>query len=164
MDATALLKEFCSAVERRDGKAFASLFTEDGVYHDVFYGDFKGHQKIAEMIDDWFHRTARDFRWDMHRPVSDGKMLYAYYTFSYVSLLPEANGKRVGFEGVSMMKPQGRQDRRLQRGRQCRAGLRRAGLRARAHRQDPGQGRRAPEEAAGVQAASRLSVGCYNPI
>ena len=47
MDATALLKEFCSAVERRDGKAFASLFTEDGVYHDVFYGDFKGHQKIA---------------------------------------------------------------------------------------------------------------------
>jgi hypothetical protein len=36
--------------------------------------------------------------------VSDGKMLYAYYTFSYVSLLPEANGKRVGFEGVSMMR------------------------------------------------------------
>ena len=94
MDATALLKEFCSAVERRDGKAFASLFTEDGVYHDVFYGDFKGRQKIAEMIDDWFHRTARDFRWDMHRPVSDGKMLYAYYTFSYVSLLPEANDRR----------------------------------------------------------------------
>ena len=67
MDATALLKEFCSAVERRDGKAFASLFTEDGVYHDVFYGDFRGPAKIAEMVDDWFHRTARDFRWDMHR-------------------------------------------------------------------------------------------------
>ena len=88
----------------RDGAAFARLFTEDGVYRDVFYGDFKGHQKIAEMIDDVFHRAARDFRWDMHRPVSDGKMLYAYYTFSYVSLLPEADGKRVGFEGVSMMK------------------------------------------------------------
>jgi hypothetical protein len=88
VDATALLKEFCSAVERRDGKAFASLFTEDGVYNDVFYGAFKG----------------RDFRWDMHRPVSNGEMLYAYYTFSYVSKLPEADGKRVGFEGVSMMK------------------------------------------------------------
>ena len=101
MDATALLKEFCSAVERRDGKAFASLFTEDGVYHDVFYGDFKGHRKIAEMIDDWFHRTARDFRWDMHRPVSDGHMLYAYYTFSYVSLLPEANGCRRRSSSIS---------------------------------------------------------------
>jgi ketosteroid isomerase-like protein len=103
MDATALLKKFCSAVERRDGKAFAELFTEDGVYHDVFYGPFKGRAKIAEMIDDWFHRTARDFRWDMFRPVSDGQTLYAYYTFSYVSTLPEAKGKRVGFEGVSMM-------------------------------------------------------------
>jgi ketosteroid isomerase-like protein len=107
MDATALLKKFCSAVERRDGKGFAELFTEDGVYHDVFYGAFKGRQKIAEMIDDWFHRTARDFRWDMFRPVSDGKTLYAYYTFSYVSTLPEANGKRVGFEGVSMMSLRG---------------------------------------------------------
>jgi ketosteroid isomerase-like protein len=107
MGTTALLEKFCSAVERRDGKAFAELFTEDGVYHDVFYGAFKGRQKIAEMIDDWFHRTARDFRWEMFRPVSDGKTLYAYYTFSYVSTLPEAQGKnggkRVGFEGVSMM-------------------------------------------------------------
>ena len=103
MDTTALLKKFCSAVERRDGKGFAELFTEDGVYHDVFYGAFKGRAKIAEMIDDWFHRTARDFRWDMFRPLSDGKTLYAYYTFSYVSTLPEAKGQRVGFEGVSMM-------------------------------------------------------------
>ena len=103
MDATRLLKDFCTAVERRDGKGFASLFTEDGVYHDVFYGSFKGRQKIAEMIDDWFHRTAKDFRWEMFRPVSDGRTLYAYYTFSYVSTLPEAKGKRVGFEGVSMM-------------------------------------------------------------
>ena len=103
MDVTGLLKRFCSAVERRDGKAFADLFTEDGVYHDVFYGDFRGREKIAAMIDDWFYRTAKEFRWDMHRPVSDGRMLYAYYTFSYVSTLPEAQGRRVGFEGVSMM-------------------------------------------------------------
>jgi len=104
MEASSLLKEFTTAVERRDGKAFAELFTQDGVYHDVFYGAFKGREKIAEMIDDWFHRTARDFRWEMFRPVSDGTMLYAYYTFSYVSTLPEAKGKRVGFDGVSIMR------------------------------------------------------------
>lgn len=103
MDVTGLLKRFCSAVERRDGKAFAALFAEDGIYHDVFYGDFRGRERIAAMIDDWFYRTAKEFRWDMHRPVSDGRMLYAYYTFSYVSTLPEAQGRRVGFEGVSMM-------------------------------------------------------------
>jgi ketosteroid isomerase-like protein len=104
MEASALLKAFTSAVEHRNGKAFAELFTEDGVYHDVFYGAFKGREKIAEMIDDWFHRTARDFRWEMFRPVSDGTMLYAYYTFSYVSTLPEAEGRRVGFDGVSIMR------------------------------------------------------------
>lgn len=104
MNAAELLKSFCSAVERRDGKTFAALFTEEGVYHDVFYGAFKGREKIAEMIDDWFHRTARDFRWEMFRPVTDGTMLYAYYTFSYISTLPEAKGKRVGFDGVSIMR------------------------------------------------------------
>jgi ketosteroid isomerase-like protein len=103
MNATAMLRAFCEAVERHDGAAFAALFTEDGVYHDVFYGAFTGRAKIAEMIDDWFYRTATDFRWDMHDPVSDGKTLYARYTFSYRSLLPEANGARVMFEGVAIM-------------------------------------------------------------
>ena len=104
MDVKSLLRSFCGAVEARDGKGFAALFTEEGIYHDVFYGAFKGREKIAEMIDDWFYRTARDFRWEMFRPVSDGTMLYAYYTFSYVSTLPEAKGRRVGFDGVAIMR------------------------------------------------------------
>ncbi|HXO67374.1 MAG TPA: nuclear transport factor 2 family protein [Bradyrhizobium sp.] len=104
MNPTAMLRAFCDAVEQRKGAAFAALFTEDGVYHDVFYGAFKGRAKIAEMIDDWFYRTATDFRWDMHDPVSDGKTLYAHYTFSYRSKLPEAKGARVMFEGVAIMK------------------------------------------------------------
>jgi ketosteroid isomerase-like protein len=103
MNVTAMLHTFCDAVERRDGKAFAALFTQDGVYHDVFYGAFRGRAKIAEMIDDWFYRTATDFRWDMHTPVTDGTTLYARYTFSYRSTLPEAKGARAMFEGVSIM-------------------------------------------------------------
>lgn len=98
-----LLQDFCRAVEQRDGNGFASLFTEDGVYHDVFYGAFAGREKIAQMIDDWFYRTAKDFRWMMHDPVSDGKTLYARYTFSYTSTLPEAKGARAMFEGVAIM-------------------------------------------------------------
>ena len=103
MNVTAMLRAFCEAVERHDGRAFAALFTEDGVYHDVFYGAFKGRAKIAEMIDDWFYRTATDFRWDMHAPVTDGTTLYARYTFSYRSMLPEAKGARAMFEGVAIM-------------------------------------------------------------
>ncbi len=103
MTTTAMLRVFCDAVEQRNGKAFAELFTEDGVYHDVFYGAFAGRAKIAAMIDDWFYRTATDFRWDMHDPVTDGTTLYARYTFSYRSTLPEANGARAMFEGVAIM-------------------------------------------------------------
>ena len=104
MNLEAMLRAFCGAVEQRNGNALAELFTEDGVYHDVFYGAFEGRAKIAELIDDWFYRTATDFRWDMHAPVSDGHTLYARYTFSYRSILPEANGARVMFEGVAIMK------------------------------------------------------------
>ena len=103
MNIPAMLRAFCDAVEKRDGAAFAELFAVDGVYHDVFYGAFAGRARIAEMIDDWFYRTATDFRWDMHDPVSDGKTLYARYTFSYRSLLPEAKAARVMFEGVAIM-------------------------------------------------------------
>ena len=104
MNIKAMLRTFCDADQRRDGKSFAALFCEDGVYHDVFYGAFAGRRKIAEMIDDWFFRTAADFRWDMHDPVSDGRTLYARYTFSYRSLLPEADGGRAMFEGVAIMR------------------------------------------------------------
>ena len=103
MNVTAMLRAFCDAVEQRNGKAFSELFTEDGVYHDVFYGAFAGRTKIAEMIDDRFYRAATDFRWDMHAPVSDGRTLYARYTFSYRSTLPEAKGARAMFEGVAIM-------------------------------------------------------------
>jgi len=103
MNVSAMLRSFCDAVERRDGRGFAELFTEDGVYHDVFYGAFEGRPQIAGMIDDHFYRTATDFRWDMHSPVCDGETLYARYTFSYRSLLPEAKGARAMFEGVAII-------------------------------------------------------------
>ena len=104
MNAAAMLREFADAVETHQGARLAALFAEDGVYHDVFYGAFAGRAKITELIDDWFYRTATDFRWDFHDPVSDGATLYSRYTFSYASILPEAAGRRVGFEGVAIMR------------------------------------------------------------
>ena len=102
-----LVKAFTKAAEDRNGPAMAALFTENGIYHDVFYGAFEGRARIAELIDDWFYRQARDFRWDMFDPVSDGRNLYARYLFSYVSTVPEAQGRRVMFEGVSLMRLEG---------------------------------------------------------
>ena len=52
----------------------------------------------------WFYKTAKNFKWDMIEPVTDGKTLYVRYVFSYDSILEEAKGARVMFEGVSIMK------------------------------------------------------------
>jgi len=98
-----MLDGMCRAAEAFDGKKFASYFAEDGVYHDDFYGAFEGRERVAELINQWFFKHARDMRWDMVEPVFDGQRLYTRYLFSYNSKLPEANNARTMFEGVSIM-------------------------------------------------------------
>ena len=104
MNPSTMLRAFCDAVEQRNGKAFAELFTEDGSITTCSTARSKAARKSPDLIDDWFYRTASDFRWDMHEPVSDGQTLYARYTFSYRSTLPEAEGARAMFEGVAIMR------------------------------------------------------------
>ncbi len=94
MDIVNLLKSFCEAVEQCDGPGFAALFTENAVYPDVFYGAFAGRERLTALIPGWFYKSASDFRWDMHDPVCDGRTPYARYTFSFQSLLAEAQGAR----------------------------------------------------------------------
>ena len=57
---------------------------------------------IAGMIEDYFHRDAENFIWDMHDPVDDGRIGYVRYVFSYDSKLADSRGKRAVFEGVSI--------------------------------------------------------------
>ena len=35
------IRDMVGAVERGDGSGVAGCFTPDGIYHDVFYGDFR---------------------------------------------------------------------------------------------------------------------------
>jgi hypothetical protein len=105
MDASAvfgaLLARMTQAVCRGDGAAAAGCFTPDGTYHDGFYGAFRGREAIGEMIEQYFHRDAREFVWNLEDVISDGRVGYARYDFSYVSNLAGAKGKRVGFVGMS---------------------------------------------------------------
>lgn len=100
----ALLKEFTAAVEAGDGKRLANLFTDDGIYHDTFYGAFQGHDAIAHMLEGMFWRDAEAFAWETTDPVSEGDRGYARWIFSYTSKLPEASGRRVVFEGMSLFR------------------------------------------------------------
>lgn len=102
MDFATLIARMTDAAARGAGAEVGACFTEDGVYHDVFYSAHQGRAAIASMIEDCFHRDATEFRWDVHDPVSDGGIGYARYTFSYTSKLPECAGRRTMFEGVAI--------------------------------------------------------------
>ena len=101
MNFQGLLDAFTAAVESADGAALGELFTEDGIYHDTFYGAFEGPDAIAQMLEQRFWGDAKGFRWSMRDPVCDGEIGYARWVFSYSSTLPGSEGRRVVFEGMS---------------------------------------------------------------
>jgi hypothetical protein len=88
-----LITQMTQAAAQGNAAAVASCFAEDGVYHDCFYGSFRGREKITEMVEAYFHD-----------PVSSGDLGYVRYVFSYTSKLEESFGKRVLFEGVCICK------------------------------------------------------------
>lgn len=98
---SALIRTMTQAIVAGDGQAAAACFTPDGVYHDVFYGQFKGLE-IANLVESFFHRDGANFRWDIHEPVADANVAYARYIFSYDSCLDDFAGQRAVFEGVAV--------------------------------------------------------------
>ena len=63
---TILLKKFTHYSCQKDENKFASLFANDGVYHDYIYGTFIGKQNIKIMINNFFYRDAKNFYWEMY--------------------------------------------------------------------------------------------------
>ena len=106
IDFPALLQHFAAAVVANDGAGLAALFTEDGVYEDGFFGAHQGPYAIASMLAR-FHETGRDYRWDFFDPLTDGRVGYAHWRFSYASKMPGAEGKPVVFEGMSLFEFRG---------------------------------------------------------
>ena len=101
MNFQALLTEFSAAVESASGARLAALFTPDGVYHDTFYGEYRGRTAIAEMLEQRFWGDARAFKWDLHEAVCAGDLGYCSWLFSYTSTQGDSAGKRVAVEGMS---------------------------------------------------------------
>lgn len=101
MDFQGMLTEFTAAVEAGDGTRLAALFTEDGVYHDTFYGEFTGRAAIKEMLERRFWGDAKAFKWDAFDGVGTGGLGYCSWNFSYTSTQGESAGRRVAVEGMS---------------------------------------------------------------
>jgi hypothetical protein len=102
----ALLERMSQAICRGDGAAAAACFIPDGIYHDGFYGEFRGGEAIRDMVENHFHANARDFAWTQSDALSDGSTAYARYNFSYISKIAGSEGVRVYFAGISHVRLQ----------------------------------------------------------
>jgi uncharacterized protein (TIGR02246 family) len=102
----ALLERMTQAICRGDGAAAAACFIPDGIYHDGFYGAFRGREAIRGMVEQHFHGNARDFTWKLADALSDGELGYARYAFSYTSKIAGSEGQRVFFSGIAQVRLQ----------------------------------------------------------
>ena len=99
-----LLERMTQAICRGDGAAAAACFVPEGIYHDGFYGEFRGREAIREMVENRFHANARNFSWTLSDALSDGSVGYAHYAFSYTSRIPGSEGVPVFFSGISRVR------------------------------------------------------------
>jgi len=97
----ALVARFSAAANAGDGKALAACFTEDGIYFDYIYGPHKGRASIADMLENLFHRDARDYDWRIFDPVVNGNTGYARSLSRFISTIPEFEGREVVIDGMS---------------------------------------------------------------
>jgi ketosteroid isomerase-like protein len=99
-----LIERMAQAICRGDGAAAAACFTADGIYHDGFYAEFRGHAAIRDMVENRFHANARDLSWTLSDALSDGSLGYAHYHFSYTSKIAGSEGVRVSFAGIAQVR------------------------------------------------------------
>lgn len=97
----ALLQRMMERARAGDAEGFAACFTPDGIYHDYIYGDHRGRAEIARMLRELFHRDAREYRWEMFDPVCHGNLGYAWSLSTFLSAVPEFEGRRVVIDGMS---------------------------------------------------------------
>ena len=99
-----LLERMTQAICHGDGAAAAACFVPEGIYHDGFYGEFRGREAIRDMVENRFHANARNFSWTLSDALSDGSVGYAHYTFSYTSRITGSEGVPVFFSGISRVR------------------------------------------------------------
>lgn len=102
----ALIERMTQAICCGDGAAAAACFVPEGIYHDGYYGEFRGRAAIRDMVENHFHANARDLSWTLSDALCDGSLGYARYRFAYTSRIAGSEGKRVFFSGICQIRLQ----------------------------------------------------------
>ena len=65
---------------------------------------FKEKKNIKLMLNNYFHRDAKNFYWEMRDHVFRDDIGYAKYMFTFTSKVPEYFGKKVVVSGISFFR------------------------------------------------------------
>ena len=98
-----IVRAFEQAFNRQDVNALLDCFTEDGSYHDNFFGPHAGRARLRAMFERMFHE-GRDYAWTMDSVVESPARAAAEWTFSYVvaDTIPRSAGRKIRFRGMSL--------------------------------------------------------------
>jgi len=108
MSPTDLINEFVAAYNRQDMPALLACFTDDGVYHDNFYGRHAGPAGLRKMFEMMF-RDGKDYTWTTHMVLADAYHGAAEWSFSYTvtDAVPRSAGRKVRMSGMSLFELKG---------------------------------------------------------
>ena len=99
-----LTYDLTQSVCNNNGESLANLFADNGVYHDYIYGSFKGKKNIKLMLNNYFHRDAKNLFWEMSDHIFREDIGYAKFMFAFTSKIPEYLGKKVVVSGISFFR------------------------------------------------------------
>jgi steroid delta-isomerase-like uncharacterized protein len=94
---------FAEAFNRRDLDGVIGCFTDDATYHDLFYGQFRGHDELRKLFDRMFTEGS-DHVWTIDAAAEEPGLVMAEWTFDFVvsDAVPRSAGRRLHFRGVSV--------------------------------------------------------------
>ncbi len=100
------MKEFAQLFCKRfcvpNSEAFLELFTEDAIYIDSLYGEYKGKGAIKKFHTRC-HEEAKKYVFVPKNIISEGSEIAFEWEFEFTLTTPFAKGKRIKVHGSSFM-------------------------------------------------------------
>lgn len=101
-------RRFAAAFNTRDVEQVLGCFTPDAVYHDLFYGWFRGRAGLRRLFERMY-AEGEHHAWRMTRVIHDPGCTIGewHFTFTVSGSVPHGGGRTLSFDGVSVFETRG---------------------------------------------------------
>ena len=93
---------FCKRFSNKSSQAFLELFTDDAIYIDSLYGEYRGKEAIRKFHKRC-HEEAKDYHFRPKNIILQENELAFEWELEFTLLTPFAKGKKIAVNGCSFM-------------------------------------------------------------